>query len=285
MGGIGIFVGFIAPMILIHLFSHQQKGIMLGAGITLLIGAMDDIRRLPGVVKLVCLGVVTIIAQAYGVVTRLPISPELNLLVTLLWITGLTSAMNALDHMDGLAGGVAVIAASMFLFVSIQTEQYFWGLVSVCLIGSLLGYLVFNCHPATIFMGDSGSFFLGFTLAAIGVMGDWSTNPVKAAIVPIAILSLPIFDLVYLIVTRRLNGTTKSLMESINYCGKDHIGHRLMSLGFSVRRSVRAVYLIAAVIGFAALLLRNTNTWEAILILIQIVFMYLIIVTLMARKR
>ncbi len=286
MGGIAIFVGFVIPMLWMYYFSNEQKGIMLGAGITLVIGALDDLFHISAMLKLICLFLLTLILSQYGIITNFPFLPYyMNVLITMLWLTGVTSALNALDHMDGLAGGVSAIAGTMYLIVSIQNGEYFWGLVSISLIGSLVGYLIFNRHPAKIFMGDSGSFFLGFTLASIGLMGGWSSNPVKAAIVPIVILSIPIFDLIYVIAERRLKGTTKTLVAAIKYCGKDHIGHRLCDFGFSVPGSVRFIYLIAASVAFGAIALRHAGTTEAILIFIQIICIYLIIIIFMKNKK
>ncbi len=285
MGGVAIFVAFVTPMLLIMYFSTPQKGVMIGAGITLIVGALDDLFQISAVIKLACLFSLTLLLGHYDIVVNFPLPHWANIMITMLWITGVTSAMNALDHMDGLAGGVSAIAATMYLLVSIQTNQYFWGLLSISLIGSLIGYLVFNRHPAKIFMGDSGSFFLGFTLATIGVMGGWSENPIKAAIVPIAVLSLPIFDLVFVIATRRFDGTTESIKDAIVYCGKDHIGHRLVGLGFTIRQSVRFIYLIAASIAFAALALRHASTIEAGLIFTQMVFIYIIIIVFMSKRQ
>ncbi len=285
MGGIAIFAGFVIPMIGLNYFSHIEKGLMIGAGITLVIGALDDLFQISAVVKLICLFLLTLLLSQYDLLVQLPFPFWANLLMTMIWLVGITSAFNALDHMDGLASGIAIIGALMFLLVSLQTKQFFWGLASISLIGSLLGYMIFNWHPAKIFMGDSGSFFLGFTLAAIGIMGDWSQNPVKAAIVPIAILSLPIFDLFYVVITRRLNGTTKSFIEAVKYCDKDHIGHRLNAQGFSIPASVKIVRLISACIAFAALVLRNVGTLEAVFILFQIILIYNTIIVIFMGHR
>ncbi len=284
MGGLAIFAGFVIPMIGLNYFSHTEKGLIIGAGITLVIGALDDLFQISAVIKLICLFLLTLLMSQYDLLVHLPVPFWANLLMTMIWLVGITSAFNALDHMDGLAAGVAIIGALMFLLASLRTQQFFWGLASISLIGSLLGYLIFNWHPAKIFMGDSGSFFLGFTLAAIGIMGDWSYNPVKAVIVPIAILSLPIFDLFYVVITRRLNGTTKSFIEAVKYCDKDHIGHRLNAQGFSIPASVKIVYLISGCIAFAALVLRNVGTSEAFYILIQIILIYAIIVIFMGNR-
>jgi UDP-N-acetylmuramyl pentapeptide phosphotransferase/UDP-N-acetylglucosamine-1-phosphate transferase len=211
----------------------------------------------------------------------------LNLLVTMLWLTGVCSAMNALDHMDGLAAGVSIIAAAAYLLVSIQTNQTEWALMSLALVGALTGFLLFNKPPARVFMGDSGSFFLGFALATIGIMGGWSSNPLKAAVVPISVLSMPIFDLCHVLLFRHLSGTTKTLREAIVYCGKDHIGHRLRTMGFSRSATLVMVCFIATTAAISALVIRQANYLESTLLLIQIAMIYITLTVLMemARRR
>jgi UDP-GlcNAc:undecaprenyl-phosphate GlcNAc-1-phosphate transferase len=291
MGGVVIYIAFVLPMLLLWNFSNPQKGIIIGAGIALLIGMADDLWGVPAYIKLIALFVLTLLIWRFGVITSLPfdkiccVSPMmstfLNLIITMLWIAGICSSINALDHMDALAGGISICAAAAYLAVSLRTGQAFWGLMSIGLIGSLAGFLIYNRHPAKIFMGDSGSLCLGFSLAAIGIMGGWSQNPIKAIVVPVAILSLPIFDLAYVIISRRLDGTTKTIMESITYCGKDHIGHRLCKMGFSQMSAVRIIYLIAVTIAISALVIRNTDSLESFLLLLQIFLVYIILMIFM----
>ncbi|OGV48548.1 MAG: hypothetical protein A2X49_15285 [Lentisphaerae bacterium GWF2_52_8] len=289
MGGVGIYLAFVAPMLMMMYFDKPQEGIILGSGIVLVIGAADDIWGVPAWLKLLGLFGATFLMSRFGVISSLPFhylglsDYWCNLVLTMLWVAGLCSAINALDHMDGLAGGIAVIAAFSYLAVSIQTEQYFWGLLSVALMGSLMGFLFFNRHPAKIFMGDSGSFFLGYSLASIGIMGGWSIEPVKAAIVPLAILSVPLFDILYVLVARRLDGTTKSIIESITYCGKDHIGHRLCRMGFGQVGAVRLVYLLAISVSISALTIRNAGFEESLMLLLQIALIYVILIIVMKK--
>ncbi|MEA2012368.1 MAG: MraY family glycosyltransferase [Verrucomicrobiota bacterium] len=287
MGGIAVFIAFVIPMILLMFFDTAQKGIILGSAIALLIGAIDDIWGVPATLKLLALILLTLFIRQYGVITNIIFSDNsiintvLNLFISIFWITGVCSALNAIDHMDGLAGGISLIAALAYFAVSIQTGQMFWGLLSISLAGSLLGFLVYNKHPAKIFMGDSGSFFLGFSLASIGIMGGWDSNPIKATIIPIAILSLPLCDLIYVLISRKITGTTKTLKESISYCAKDHIGHRLHKIGFSDKNTARMVYLVSGTIAISALILRNTKILGSFLLLLQMVLIYIMLVALM----
>ena len=288
MGGVAIYVAFAIPVLYTSPNNIEWQGVLLGSGIALLIGCADDIWGVPAPVKLISLFALTLLIWHFGIITHLPIAKTIgttsktvdtvcNLILTMLWITGLCSAINALDHMDGMATSIALVAASAYFAVSIQSHQFAWAIISLALMGSLAGFLCFNFNPAKVFMGDSGSFFLGFSLASIGIMGGWSPNPIKAAVIPVAILSVPIFDLCFVILNRKFNGTTNSLIESINYCGKDHIGHRLQKMGFSQRASVLIVTILSITISISALTIRHTLFWESLLLLFQIIMIYIIL--------
>ena len=293
MAGISIYFAFVIPLsIYFYLFETSTVtpwiGIFIGSSFALLIGCADDIWNVPAVIKLICLFLLTILIWHFGVITNLPVEKFfginnallhtiVNLIITMLWLVGITSALNALDHMDGMAGSIAIVATISYFFVSIQTAQVTWALISIGLFGSLLGFLKYNWHPAKVFMGDGGSFFLGFCLASISILGGWSSNPLKASIIPVAILSVPICDLCYVVIMRRIKGITHSMVESITYCGKDHIGHRLSMLGFSQPMAVLFVCLLSASISISALTIQHVNYVETTLLLIQIIMLYLTI--------
>lgn len=298
LGGVGIYLGFVLSVLLVDSFSlggphgsipPEILGVMAGGLITLLVGTMDDLRSaaggVPSVIKLLVLFIITFILARAGVIVNFPFFPYwLNLVITLGWIVGVTSAFNAIDHMDGLASGLALIAGMTYLAVAIQTGQWQWGILAAALMGANLGFLRYNFHPATIFMGDSGSFFLGFTLAAMGIMGGWSTHPVKASVIPILILSIPLFDLGYLIIKRQSKGVTKTIRDIIVYSGQDHLGHRLANLGLSQRKTVLFIYLISFCISLGAFGIRNTSKLEAIVLLGQVVLIAIIIFILVELK-
>lgn len=292
MAGIAIYLAFAIPVLIIAPDNIKWQGVIYGGGIALIIGCADDIWGVSAVIKLIALFGLTLLIWRFGIITNLPVTKlfgmenanidiACNLIITMLWLTGICSALNALDHMDGLAGGVSLIAACSYLAVSIQSSQLEWAVISIALMGSLLGFLCFNIHPAKVFMGDSGSFFLGFSLAAIGIMGGWSPNPIKAVVIPVSVLSIPIFDLCFVIISRVLNGTTRTILESIKYCGKDHIGHRLNKMGFPQPLSVGIVCLVSVTISISALVIRHTLFWESLLLLIQIFMIYIILAIFM----
>lgn len=198
--------------------------------------------------------------------------------------------------MDGLASGLSVIVAGMFLVIAMQayaaanteTSLSWFGMLAVGLMGANLGFLIYNSKPALIFMGDSGSFFLGFTLAALGVMGEWTENRIISCTIPILILGVPLFDFAYVILARILKGETRTLRSIIDHCAPDHLSHRLVWFGFTQRQAVFFIYLISITLGISGILLRNTTSLvDSQLALFQglsIVAIIIILMVLAARR-
>ena len=293
-GGIMIFFAFAVAVLWPYYFDNPMKGVILGGFICLVVGAADDIfGGVPAVIKLLTLLVVTLVLSRYGVQLRLFRSEYLDIAVTLLWIVGVTSAFNGIDNMDGLASGVAAIASGMYLTIALQTfvaagghgvtSLSWFGLLASGLIGANLGFLIYNFKPAKLFMGDSGSFFLGFMVAALGVMGEWSSHRLISCTIPVLILGVPIFDFVYILIARIVRGETRSVRAVIEHCGMDHLSHRLTWMGFSQRQAVLFIYLLALALGVTGLLLRNsTDAFDSVLAVVQGGAILSIVVILMA---
>lgn len=293
-GGIVIFLAFAIAVLLPDYRNENMKGVLMGAFICLCVGAVDDyVGGIPGFYKLITLFLVTLILSYYGV--RLNIFrgfPALDVALTMLWIVGVTSAINGSDNMDGLAGGIAVIVSVMFFTIAMQTYAVYhgenrlswFGLLSVGLIGANLGFLIYNSHPAKVFMGDSGSFFLGFTLAALGVMGEWSEQSrLVSCTIPVLILGVPLFDFAYILFVRVWRGDTRTLRDMIDHCAADHLSHRLMWIGFSQRKAVFFIYLICIAMGISGILLRHSDSLlDSQLALLQGLSIAAIVMVLMA---
>jgi UDP-GlcNAc:undecaprenyl-phosphate/decaprenyl-phosphate GlcNAc-1-phosphate transferase len=296
-GGIVIFIAFAVAVLLPDYRSDRMNGILLGAFMCLLVGAVDDyVGGISGLYKLITLVVATFILSRYGVRINVFQSEILDIGVTVLWIVGVTSAFNGTDNMDGLASGLAVIVAGMFLVIALQayalvgreTSLSWFGMLAVGLIGANLGFLCYNINPARIFMGDSGSFFLGFTLAALGVMGEWTENRIISCTIPILILGVPLFDFAYIIVARIITGETRTVRDVIDHCAPDHLSHRLVWFGFTQRQAVFFIYLISITLGISGILLRNTSSLvDSQLALFQglaVVTIVIILMVLAARR-
>jgi UDP-GlcNAc:undecaprenyl-phosphate GlcNAc-1-phosphate transferase len=181
-----------------------------------------------------------------------------NVVVTIGWVVVITNAMNLLDNMDGLSGGVGAVAAIFFLLLAAMNGQYLVGALSAALVGACLGFLVYNFNPASIFMGDGGSLFLGFMLAAVGIKLRFPDGvEIVTWMVPVLILGLPLFDTALVIVSRLRRG-----LNPLTTPGKDHVSHRLVAMGYTRREAVLICYLICAGLGVIALFVTQANILE-----------------------
>jgi UDP-GlcNAc:undecaprenyl-phosphate/decaprenyl-phosphate GlcNAc-1-phosphate transferase len=217
------------------------------------------------------------VAMTYGVVldtvpTSWPGSTAVNLLLTLLWFLAVTNALQFLDGMDGLAAGLGAIAALFFSLAALQTNQPYLMFLAAPLVGASLGFLPYNFRfgrPATIFLGDAGASFIGFTLAGLAVMGEWAENDFIGLLTPVLILAVPLFDIAFVGTVRVVTGKVHSVGEWLAYTAKDHIHHRFESLGLTRTETVLLILFIAATLGLSAMLLKDATKHEAALVLIQ----------------
>jgi UDP-GlcNAc:undecaprenyl-phosphate GlcNAc-1-phosphate transferase len=293
-GGIVIYIAFAIAVLWPGYRSDGMNGIMVGSFICLMVGAADDyFGGIAGFYKLITLMVVTLILSYFGVRLNVFNHAFLDVGFTMLWIVGVTSAFNGTDNMDGLASGIAVIVALLFFVIAVQAYQQaggetslsWFGMLAIGLVGANLGFLIYNWNPAKIFMGDSGSFFLGFTLSALGVMGEWTENRIVSCVVPVLILGVPIFDFAYIILVRIWRGETRTLRDIIDHCAPDHLSHRLVWSGFSQRKSVGFIYLICISLGTSGILLRNSDSLvDGALALVQGLATIAIIIGLMTNS-
>jgi len=286
LGGLAIYVSYIITLFLNFAFSRELKGVVLAGTLIFLVGLVDDIRKLPASWKLVAQIAAAAVLMGFGV--KLDFLPNVwwggagEILLTVLWVIGLTNAVNFFDGMDGLAAGLIAISSLSFFLVGQTTSQIYLGFLAISLAGSCLGFLKYNFKPASIFLGDAGSTFIGFTIASLAVMGGWATNDPKVALsLPILVLSVFIFDMIYITVSRILTRRVKNFREWIDYTGKDHLHHRILSLGFTEVQTVLVIYLISACLGLGGINLRTSGTLRIYSEFLQAFFIFLIIVVLM----
>ena len=278
LGGAAVYGAFAATVLFNFSFSLQLKGVAVGATIVVIVGILDDIYALPARVKLLGQVMAGIVAMAYGVTLnvvphQLPGSGAFNIVLTLLWFLTVTNALQFLDGMDGLAAGLGAMAALFFAMAALQTGQRYLMFLAAPLVGACLGFLPYNFRPsrrASIFLGDAGASFIGFTLAGLAVMGEWAQDdPLVALLTPMLILSVPLFDIAYVGIVRVVTGKVHSVGEWLAYTAKDHIHHRFEALGMNRPESVLLILAIAATLGLSALLLKFANRAEAMLVLVQ----------------
>ena len=227
-------------------------GLLLGAGLLLVVGFVDDVHPLKPVPKIVAQLVAAAIAIFFGFHVRFFELDALNVAVSFLWIVAITNAVNLLDNMDGLAAGIVLIAAAC-MAGSYATTSESAATLALALIGALSAFLVFNRPPATIFMGDSGSLFIGYLLATLSLYKDLASDIVTFVAVPALALLVPILDTSLVTITRVVRG------RSIAQGGRDHSSHRLVTLGLSEPDAVKLLWGLAAVAGATAALTQHVS--------------------------
>ena len=268
VGGIAIFLGFIISMLIFVPRTAPVNGMLLGAAIIFSIGLLDDILDLNAWIKLAAQIVAASIAIYYGVVVSFVTNPLTAVkpglpqcTITLLWIVGITNAINLIDGLDGLAAGVSAIAGATMGIVSLLHGQTIMAVMAFILVASILGFLPYNFHPARTFMGDCGSNVLGFILGCLAILGLTKSAAVISLFIPIVILGIPIFDTFFAIIRRMYN------KAPIFHPDKDHLHHRLLGMGFSHQGSVLIIYGISGVFSVLAVLLSYISSPKAMLIL------------------
>jgi UDP-GlcNAc:undecaprenyl-phosphate/decaprenyl-phosphate GlcNAc-1-phosphate transferase len=283
LGGLAIYVAFATAILANSILDYQVSAILIGGSLLVFVGILDDIFDIPAIFKLMAQLVAAAIVIGSGVaITLFPrfrFGNFVDAILTIIWLLGITNAMNFFDGMDGLATGLSIVAASFLGLFAFLSFQPFLGWFSAALVGSCLGFLPFNFRrkgPALVFLGDAGSTFLGFTLAALAVKGDWAENNIIDIGAPVLIFWVFIYDMTYITVARILTGKVRSFHDWIAYVGRDHLHHRLASLLGSKRQAVFLVFLFAVCTGMAAIALVHASTMEAVILILQAVVIVVI---------
>jgi UDP-GlcNAc:undecaprenyl-phosphate GlcNAc-1-phosphate transferase len=291
VGGVAIFIAFIVTVFRNFRFPPEVLGVLIGATVLFLFEILDDIFNISAFVRLFGQILASIVLIVFGVsislIPQIPGEKIIEYILTIIWVVGITNAMNFLDGVDGLSTGLTIISSVCFFIVAFSTKQVEFGYIVIALIGVSLGFLPYNFNPARIFLGDSGATLLGFLLASFAIVGTWNlANPVIGASIPILILGIPIFDMVYTTISRIRNHVIKNVKEWIEYTGKDHFHHRLLKIGLNQQQSVFFLYSLNFCLGIGAVVLRTAGGGlEGILLLLQAFIIFGIITTLMLAGR
>lgn len=283
LGGLAIFLAFVlayiivSPGIVYNDKDHVALGLILGGTIIALTGAIDDRFNLSPKLKLLGQLIAAGVAVSFGLeidIVNIPFSDSLpinqgwiSVPITMFWIVGVTNAINLIDGLDGLSAGVSSISAATIMAVAVLMpfSNPMVILLCVLLIGSSLGFLFFNFHPAKIFMGDSGALFLGYALSILSIMG-YKQATIVSFVIPLLILGVPISDTLLAIVRRKLNN------KPISVADKGHLHHCLLDLGFSMRKTVLIIYGISATFGLCAVLMTQKQNWITVILVVVILF-------------
>ena len=284
MGGLAIFLGFIISVLLFVEVDDQMKGILLGSVIIVVMGIIDDITPLRASLKFVIQILAALIPVYYGVQITCISNPNLfsdnpywnfgwlSIPITVIWIVGLTNAVNLIDGLDGLAIGVSSISALTMLAIAILVAEPQVAVIMAALVGACIGFMPYNMNPAKIFMGDTGSTFLGYILACITIQGLFKFYAVISFVVPFLILGLPIFDTMFAIIRRISHGQNPMAPD------RSHVHHRLIDMGLNQKQAVAVLYVISAILGLSAVVLATSGEIKAILCLMALIIVCLIAV-------
>lgn len=273
LGGLAIYIGFVIAVIASLELNLDIIGILVGSAIIVIVGVLDDRYALPPKVKL--LGQIAAAAALipFGIQIEWINNPfggyfyldYLSIPVTIFWIISFTNVVNLIDGLDGLAAGVSAIACITVILVSVQMDYFHVAMLTSALAGGIVGFIRYNFNPATIFMGDTGSMFIGYMLGAISTFGAVKTATTVALIVPAIALGLPIMDTAFAIMRRYTNG------RPIFQPDKGHLHHRLLAMGLSQRQAVLLMYAISGALGVGAVLWAEFDGFYAALIIAVII--------------
>lgn len=273
LGGLAIYCGFIIAILCTVHINKDVLGIITGGTFIVLLGVLDDKYSLPAKVKLLGQIVAALILCAFDIKIEWLNNPwggyfYLDLFsvpFTVFWVISFTNVVNLIDGLDGLAAGVSGIASITVILVAVQQGFYSVAVITAALAGGIIGFIRYNFNPASIFMGDTGSMFIGYMLAAISIFGAVKSAATIALIVPAVALGLPIMDTAFAILRRYTNG------RPIFQPDKGHLHHRLLAMGMSQRQAVMLMYAISAALSVAAVVLTEVDGYFAALVIAVII--------------
>ncbi|MEN2767332.1 glycosyltransferase family 4 protein [Ornithinibacillus xuwenensis] len=275
LGGLSIFLGaFIGAIYLQPQHEHLVE-IVVGAIVIIITGALDDRFTLRPIAKLTGQLIATSFLISGGLIIEkitLPLIGQVELgffsvLVTVIWVVGITNAINLIDGLDGLATGVTTIALISLFIMAILDVQVLVAYFCLVLIGSNLGFLYHNFYPAKIYMGDTGSNFLGYMIAVISILGLFKNIALLSFVIPIIVLAVPIFDTLFAILRRSIN------KQNIMMADNKHIHYQLLSAGYSHRKTVLILYGISGIFGALAVIFSNASITANLFVVIILIFL------------
>ncbi len=269
LGGLAIYLSFLLGIFIMKPLSPNSYAILLGSAIMVLIGFFDDLFELSARLKLMgqlaAAVSVVLLGDVQVMFLNLPFGARVefgyfSIPFTIFWIIGITNAINLIDGLDGLAAGVSSIALITISGMAILMSNIYVVMVSSILLASTLGFLIYNFHPAKIFMGDTGALFLGFMISVLSLLGYKNVTFISF-IVPVIILGVPISDTFFAILRRVINKKPLSAPD------KSHLHHCMLRLGFTHRQTVLIIYAMAAFFGLAAVIYSQAKLWGSFLLI------------------
>ena len=292
-GGPAVILGFLVSMIYLiiimsiegslDLFAEQEYGrkllgVLFGIGVIGITGVLDDVKTLKAWQQLIGQVLAAIIVVSFGIkiehlnipfLYKIGLTDAFSTILTVVWIVGVTNAINLIDGLDGLSSGISLISCVSLLVIFLMNDSPMIATIIVTAVsGALVGFLPFNFSPAKTFIGDTGSNFLGFMLAVVSILGVAKTYTAAVIVLPVIVLGLPIFDVLFAITRRVIKG--KSIKAAFKP-DKGHLHHRLVKKGFTQKQAVLILYGLSASLGMFAIILFDSGIWKALSFLLMII--------------
>lgn len=272
LGGLAVYLSFLLALGMVYDFSREILGIILSGTIIVLLGLIDDFGVLsPGIKFLGQLVAVFILLKSDVMITVVALPPWLAILFTIVWMIGIINGFNIIDVMDGLSSGIAFFASLAFFTVAVINGDPFIAIVSIALAGSLLGFLYYNFEPARIYLGDTGSMFIGLILGALAMTGRYSFNNDYGFLAPLVILGMPIFDTLLVMYLRALR------KKSVFLGSKDHFALRLRKWALTIRKTVLLSYGVSLLLGVLGIVIIFTDDTTTLALVSAVLFLFLLI--------
>ena len=284
VGGLAIIFGFAVALACFGQMTRSLAAILVGATIIAVMGVVDDCKNLDAKLKF-GIQILAALVVIIGGNVRITVMTNPNIfsdnpylvfpwwfsgIATIIWIVFITNAVNFIDGLDGLAAGVSAIMSVSLVFIAVRIGEYSVAIVGLALMGACFGFLPFNFNPAKIFMGDTGSTFLGFMLATLSIQGVFKSYAIISFAVPLLILGLPLFDAVFAMIRRIYHGQSPMTAD------RGHLHHRLIDMGFSQKQTVFILYAISGVLGITAVILAESGTLRALILMLAVLIFILI---------
>jgi len=266
LGGLAVYLAFLISLSLTFSFDQEMLGILLGGTIVVILGLIDDFGFLSPAVKLCGHSIAVLVLMRSGIIIQLDIIPwYISLPLSYIWLIGIINALNIIDVMDGLSSGVALMCSIIFILVGVINHSMIIAIVAAALGGSLLGFLRYNFEPARIYLGDTGSMFIGMMMGSLAMIGNFTAHNNLGCFAPVLILGVPIFDTMFVMYIRYRRGM------SILTGSPDHFALRLRKWRLSTRQTVTISYAISILLGIAALLIMNVGDSVALAIILFLI--------------
>ncbi len=265
LGGAAVYLGVIAGSFVVPLYMKSHQALFLASTLIFLVSLFDDKKEVSArarlAVQFLAAGILIFSGLRISFLPNVWWGEILEILITLAWILGITNAFNYLDGADGLCSGLAVVVALFFFVILFTTGQVDLIFLPAAVMGACVGFFPHNFMRGKMFLGDAGSMFIGFTMAGFALTGSWASENIIRIVVPILILGVPIFDMTFTTVMRFREHKARTLVQWLEYAGRDHFHHYLMDLGLGPRGVIFFIFAISISMGINALIISNATDW------------------------